>query len=130
MSCSAPGTVEAAGEAGSHAMAMLQQPPSNTRPQLPAQGWGRCSGRRWAGAAAAVSGQAGETHPRAQGCRHGGAIGNEVAELTSRQGTLVACRFSVVAWPMYLLVFFPPQKKHHTVRAEVVAASSTKLKGP
>lgn len=32
-----------------------------------------------------------------------------MAELTGRQGTLVACRFSAVAWPMYLLGFSPPE---------------------
>lgn len=32
-----------------------------------------------------------------------------MAELTGRQGTLVACRFSAVAWPMYLLGISPPE---------------------
>ena len=63
MSLSAPALRGAAWEAGSPATVILQQRPSSTGPRLPAQGWGRCCGKRWAGAVAAVSGHAGEAPP-------------------------------------------------------------------
>lgn len=39
-----------------------------------------------------------------------------MAELTGRQGTLVACRFSALVWPMYLLGFFPPEEASYSSR--------------
>lgn len=47
-------------------------------------------------------------------------------ELTGRQGTLVACRFSALAWPVYLWGF--SLQKHHSIHTLVVAASRTELK--
>lgn len=39
-----------------------------------------------------------------------------MAELTGRQGTLVACRFSALVWSMYLLGFFPPEEAPYSSR--------------